>query len=90
MRWGIVPHFNKHDDNHLKTINARGENLTDGAPGLWSSLKAKKRCIVPAQGYYEWLKKSPSEKVPHFTKYKDDKIMMLAGLWDVVTFEGAL
>lgn len=39
-------------------------------------------------GYYEWLKKSPKEKIPHFTKRADGKIMLLAGLWDSVQFEG--
>jgi putative SOS response-associated peptidase YedK len=39
-------------------------------------------------GYYEWLKKSPKEKIPHFTKRADGKIMLLAGLWDSVQYEG--
>lgn len=90
MRWGVVPHFNKHDEAQLKTINARGEHLTDGTSGLWNSLKGKKRCAVPAQGYYEWLKKAGADRIPHFTKYKDGRVMMFAGLWDVVTLEGML
>ena len=88
MRWGVVPHYSKHEDKSLSTINAKGEHLTDGTSALWNGLKGKKRCVVPVQGYYEWLKKSNAEKVPHFTKYKGQKIMLLAGLWDVVTLEG--
>lgn len=88
MRWGVVPHYSKHEDKSLSTINAKGEHLTEGTSALWNGLKGKKRCVVPVQGYYEWLKKSPTDKVPHFTKYKDEKIMMLAGMWDVVTLEG--
>ncbi|KAF8310790.1 DUF159-domain-containing protein [Clavulina sp. PMI_390] len=88
MRWGVVPHYSKVEDKTLSTINAKGEHLTDGTSSLWNGLKGSKRCVVPIEGYYEWLKKS-SDKVPHFTKYKDDRIMMVAGLWDVVTLEGA-
>ena len=39
-------------------------------------------------GYYEWLKKGPKEKIPHFTKRADGKIMLLSGLWDSVQYEG--
>lgn len=90
MRWGVVPRFHKHDDGALKTINARGENLTDGTSGLWNGLKGRKRCIVVAQGYFEWLKKGPKERIPYFTKHKDGKLMLFAGLWDSVVLEGLL
>jgi len=89
MRWGIVPHFNKHDDKSLKTINARGEHLTDGTSSLWNSLKHRKRALIPAEGYFEWLKKG-NDRTPHFTKYKDDRLMLFAGLWDVVYLEGSV
>jgi len=88
MRWGVVPHYSKHEDKSLSTINAKGEHLTDGTSSLWNGLRGKKRCVIPVQGYYEWLKKSNTEKIPHFTKYKGQKIMLLAGLWDVATLEG--
>lgn len=54
---------------------------------MWTTMKKKKRCIVVAQGFYEWLKKG-NEKLPHFTKRKDGQLMCLAGLWDSVQFEG--
>jgi putative SOS response-associated peptidase YedK len=88
MRWGVVPHWSKHDDSKLNTINAKGENLVEGSAGMWASLKGKKRCVVPVQGYYEWLKQG-SGRFPHFTKHKDGRIMLLAGMWDSVTFEGS-
>ncbi len=37
--------------------------------------------------YYEWLKKG-KERLPHFTKHKDGRLMLLAGLWDCVVLEG--
>lgn len=53
-------------------------------------MKQKKRCIVIAQGFYEWLKKNNGkEKIPHFIKRKDGKLMCMAGLWDCVQYEGS-
>ncbi|KDQ54474.1 hypothetical protein JAAARDRAFT_38145 [Jaapia argillacea MUCL 33604] len=88
MKWGLVPHWNKHEDatKTLNTINARAENLVEGG-GMWASIKGKKRCAVVCQGYYEWLKKG-KDRIPHFTKLKGDKLMLMAGLWDVAHLEG--
>lgn len=86
MKWGIVPHWNKYEDGNLNTINARCEALVEGG-GMWGSIKGKKRCAVPVQGYYEWLKKG-RERLPHFTKRSDGNLMLLAGLYDCVTLEG--
>ncbi|KAH9893960.1 hypothetical protein C8Q73DRAFT_745621 [Cubamyces lactineus] len=81
MKWGLVPHFSKHEDPSLKTINARCEALIEGQAGMWASIKGRKRCAVVCEGYYEWLKKG-KERLPHFTKHKDGRLMLLAGLWD--------
>ncbi|RPD77082.1 DUF159-domain-containing protein [Lentinus tigrinus ALCF2SS1-7] len=88
MRWGLVPHFSKHEDPSLKTINARCEALIEEPRGMWASIKGKKRCAVVCQGYYEWLKKG-KERLPHFTKRADGRLMLLAGLWDRVILEGS-
>jgi putative SOS response-associated peptidase YedK len=44
--------------------------------------------VIPVMGYYEWLKKSTKDRFPYFTKREDGKLMMLAGLWDSVQYEG--
>ncbi|THG95130.1 hypothetical protein EW145_g8018 [Phellinidium pouzarii] len=88
MKWGLIPHWSKHEDTNLNTINAKGENLVEGG-GMWNSIKGKKRCAVVCQGYYEWLKKG-KDRLPHFTKHKDGKLMFLAGLYDKVTLEGSI
>ncbi|EIW56557.1 DUF159-domain-containing protein, partial [Trametes versicolor FP-101664 SS1] len=88
MKWGLVPHFNKHEDKSLNTINARSEALVEGHSGMWASIKGKKRCAVVCEGYYEWLKKG-KERLPHFTKHKDGRLMLLAGLWDCAVLEGS-
>ncbi|RYP78356.1 hypothetical protein DL771_000541 [Monosporascus sp. 5C6A] len=91
MKWGLVPFWTKRNPDYgsvMKTINCRDDSLAQ-AGGMWSSMKARKRCVVVAQGFYEWLKKDGGrEKIPHFVKRKDGKLMCFAGLWDVVQYEG--
>ena len=104
MKWGLVPHWAKYEDKNLNTTNARSENLVVGG-GMWGSIKGRKRCAIPCEGYvlccyslvyllrirsyFEWLKKG-KERLPHFTKHKNGNLMLLAGLYDVVTLEGML
>jgi putative SOS response-associated peptidase YedK len=56
MRWGIVPWFAKTEDEFqtLSTINAKSDRLTESK--LWREPFAKRRCLVPASGLYEWPK----------------------------------
>lgn len=70
----------------MKTINCRDDSLIEDR-GMWTTMKKKKRCIIVAQGFYEWLKKG-NQKLPHFTRRKDGQLMCFAGLWDMVQFEG--
>ncbi|OTB09080.1 hypothetical protein M426DRAFT_316373 [Hypoxylon sp. CI-4A] len=90
MKWGLIPFWTKRNPDYgsmMKTINCRDDSLAQSG-GMWSSMKARKRCIVVAQGFYEWLKKDGSkEKIPHYVKRKDDKLMCFAGLWDAVQYE---
>lgn len=65
---------------------------------MWHAMKGRNRCVVPAQGYYEWQKKGPT-KVAHFarlplreegvhgTTAADPPLVMFAGFWDEVTYE---
>ncbi|KAF9882456.1 feruloyl esterase b precursor [Colletotrichum karsti] len=88
MQWGLIPFWTKRDPGYAtlsKTINCRDDSLSTSG-GMWSTMKAGKRCIVVAQGFYEWLKKD-KEKLPHFVKRKDGQLMCFAGLWDCVKYE---
>jgi len=90
MKWGLVPFWTKRNPGYgslMKTINCRDDSLSHPG-GMWSSMKSRKRCVVVAQGFYEWLKVGPKEKVPHYVKRKDGKLMCFAGLWDCVRYEG--
>ncbi|KAF2130322.1 DUF159-domain-containing protein [Dothidotthia symphoricarpi CBS 119687] len=90
MQWGLVPFWTKRNPDYgskMKTINCRDDSLIEDR-GMWTTMKKKKRCIIVAQGFYEWLKKNNGkEKIPHFTKRKDGQLMCFAGLWDCVQFE---
>ncbi|KAH8687697.1 hypothetical protein BGZ60DRAFT_363651 [Tricladium varicosporioides] len=90
MKWGLIPFWTKRNPDYgsmLKTINCRDDSLIENR-GMWNTMKQNKRCIVVAQGFYEWLKKG-KEKVPHYIKRKDGKLMCMAGLWDCVQYEGS-
>ena len=91
MKWGLVPFWTKRNPDYgsiMKTINARDDSLATKG-GMWGTMKHKKRCIVVAQGFYEWLKKDGGKsKIPHYTKRKDGQLMCFAGLWDCVRYEG--
>ena len=90
MRWGLIPFWTKHNPDYssmLRTINCRSESLLDNR-GMWTTMKKRKRCIVVCQGFYEWLKKNNGkERIPHYIKRKDGRLMCFAGLWDCVKYE---
>ncbi|GAA5862386.1 hypothetical protein JCM8547_007624 [Rhodosporidiobolus lusitaniae] len=87
LLWGLVPHWFKEPPNGgLSTINAQCESVFEGKPS-WREPREKKRCVVFAQGFYEWLTKG-KDKVPHFVKRSDGKLMALAGLWDYCDYKG--
>lgn len=90
MKWGLIPSWSKRNPGYsdiMKAINCRSDSLSQPG-GMWTSMKKRKRCIVIAEGFFEWLQKGPKEKVPHYIKRQDGHLMCFAGLWDAVRFEG--
>ncbi|KXS95810.1 hypothetical protein AC578_6265 [Pseudocercospora eumusae] len=91
-KWGLVPFWTKRPPDYgsqMRTINCRDDSLIENR-GMWNTMKQRKRCIVVAEGFYEWLKKNNGkEKIPHFMKRKDGQLMAFAGLWDMVQYEGS-
>ncbi|GAA5933929.1 hypothetical protein JCM10213_008475 [Rhodosporidiobolus nylandii] len=86
--WGLIPHwFREPPTAGLSTINAQCESVFEGKPS-WRGPREDKRCVVVAQGFFEWLTKG-KDKVPHFIKRKDGKLMVFAGLWDHCDYKGA-
>jgi putative SOS response-associated peptidase YedK len=91
-KWGLIPFWTKRPPDYgsqLRTINCRDDSLMENR-GMWNTMKQRKRCIVIAEGFYEWLKKNGGrEKIPHYTKRKDGQLMCFAGLYDCVRYEGS-
>ena len=74
--WGFIPHWVK--EPVLKPINARAETLT-GKPYFRDAFK-RRRCLVPASGYYEWRMENGG-KQPYFLRVKGAEMFSFAGLW---------
>jgi putative SOS response-associated peptidase YedK len=80
MHWGLIPYWWKKPLKQAPaTFNARAETVAT-TPMFRDAFK-RHRCIVPASGYYEWLKR-PDGKQPYFISTADGKVLSLAGLWD--------
>jgi hypothetical protein len=93
MKWGLIPFWTKRKPDYgglMRTINCRDDSLMESR-SMWTTMKQRKRCIVVAQGFYEWEKRNGGrDKIPHFVKRKDGQLMCFAGLWDCVQYEGML
>lgn len=85
MKWGLIPSWTKTKSDFattLKTANCRDDVLSDPqGSSLWNSVKHRHRCIVFAEGFYEW-KKSNKDRIPYFIRRKDGQLIMFAGLYD--------
>lgn len=80
-RWGLIPSWAKAMDSGYSTINARAETVAT-KPTYRSAFKHR-RCLVPADGYYEWQAQAQSKsKQPWFIALKDGQPMGFAGLWE--------
>jgi len=79
MRWGLVPSWAKDPGIGSRLINARLETLHE-KPAFKKAL-ACRRCLIPADGYYEWIRQ-PEIKRPYRVITKERGIFAFAGLWD--------
>jgi putative SOS response-associated peptidase YedK len=80
--WGLIPIWAKDPSIGNRLINARGETVAE-KPSFRGSFKHK-RCLILADGFYEWKPKPNSKtKTPFYISLKDQKPFAFAGLWDV-------
>lgn len=80
MLWGLVPHWAKDRNIGYKMINARAKTVDD-KPSYKTSFR-NRRCLVIADGFYEWKRETGKEKTPYRFMMKDKKPFAFAGLWD--------
>jgi putative SOS response-associated peptidase YedK len=79
LRWGLIPSWAKDEAIGSKMINARAETLAE-KPSFKRLLRSR-RCLLPADGFYEW-KKAGGGKIPMYITLKDGSPFAFAGLWD--------
>jgi putative SOS response-associated peptidase YedK len=92
LRWGLVPSWAKSPDVGVKMINARAETLHEKSS--YRRAFASRRCLLPADGYYEWVtgkaerrleeegKGKRARKQPYFVTPADGSVMAMAGLYE--------
>jgi len=79
MRWGFVPHWCKSVADGPLLFNARAETLAE-KPAFRDACR-KRRCLIPADGFYEWEKKVGSKSKPFYVRRSDRQQMIFAGIW---------
>lgn len=79
FKWGLVPGWAKNPSIGYKMINARAETIFE-KPSFRNAF-AKRRCLIPAGGFYEW-KQEGNRKQSYLFQLKDKKPFTFAGLWE--------
>lgn len=86
MRWGLVPSWAKEDTRLPTLFNARVETASE-KPSFRSAVK-RRHCVVPMDGWYEWVPGEPGAggrpgpKQPYFMSLPGDSGLLMAGLWE--------
>jgi putative SOS response-associated peptidase YedK len=78
--WGLIPNWANNKSISSKLINARAESLREKA-SFKNSFK-RKRCIIPADGFYEWKQLGKKSKIPYRFILNNEELFGFAGLWD--------
>lgn len=78
--WGLIPSWSKDKSISTKLINARAETLSEKAS--FRTALQKRRCIIPADGFYEWKPVSKKGKVPYRITLLNEELFAFAGLWE--------
>jgi putative SOS response-associated peptidase YedK len=79
-RWGLIPHWAKDAKIGNSLINARADTVAE-KPAFRSAFK-RRRCLIPADGFYEWKATGTKIKQPYFISLKDKEPFGFAGLWE--------
>lgn len=78
-RWGLVPSWAKDPKIGNRMINARCETITEKPS--FKAAASRRRCILPADGYFEWQKREDGTKIPYFLH--GDGVLAMAGLYEL-------
>lgn len=79
VRWGLLPPWSSDPVDPARQINARVETAAEKP--MFRAAFRRRRCLVPADGFYEWQKRGTGPSQPFFVRYRDGGPMAFAGLW---------
>lgn len=79
VRWGLIPSWVKDPREFATLINARSETAAE-KPSFRAAMRHR-RCLVPADGFYEWTGR-PGSKQPHLIRVKSGKLFAFAGIYE--------
>ncbi|MGR3271261.1 SOS response-associated peptidase [Thalassococcus profundi] len=79
MRWGFLPHWYKAPNDGPLLINARAETIAD-KPAFRAAARDR-RCLIPANGFYEWTKDADGKRLPWYIHPADGEALAFAGVW---------
>ena len=80
LKWGLVPFWAKDAAIGHRLVNARLDSLAS-KPAFREAWQ-RRRCLIPASGFYEWSEPTGGRKRPHFIRPADEPLFALAGLWE--------
>lgn len=80
VQWGLVPFWAKDASIGHKLVNARLEGI-ESKPAYREAF-ARRRCLIPASGFYEWAETGSSRRQPYFIRASAEPLLALAGLWE--------
>jgi putative SOS response-associated peptidase YedK len=80
-RWGLVPHWSRSTAGAARMINARVETVATSR--AYAPSFARRRCLVPADGWYEWVRDPDGRRQPYYMTPRDGSVLAFAGIWSV-------
>jgi putative SOS response-associated peptidase YedK len=82
LHWGLIPRWGQREGERIAPINARVEGI--GEKAMFRNLVTRRRCLVPANGFYEW-RGDGKAKQPFYIHEPGEPLFAFAGVWDETT-----
>ena len=80
LQWGLIPFWAKDATIGRKLVNARLDSVA--AKPAYREAWQRRRCLIPASGFYEWSEPQGGRKRPYFIRPSSEPLLALAGLWE--------
>src|SRR5687767_378861 len=80
LQWGLIPCWAKNAHVGRRLINARLDSVA--AKPAFREAWQRRRCLIPASGFYEWSEPRDGRKRPYFIRPRSEPLLAIAGLWE--------